>query len=603
MHAFPCRSQVPRVGQLAGWFVPWLICATMLCPAPAQAGPSAPLRVRGKASLAATTRARGDALEVRGTVSDDAGRPLADAIVTLGLKTPSGGAAALPLPDTCTPSPAVERLLGSANRYAITTDSSGAFCVRAKVDASDGVVRLGYEDPDGLYEPTELELPIDRKRHSLVLGFAPEPGFFDLSQPAMTLFVDTRLRRTAPPPAPDRDTAAVPERGAQPSDENILLTLLLEERSGKRHKLGKVRIRAGERAQFDVKSSDLGAPGPGFLVVRFEGSEDIQPAERRVVVTRRARVELSLPEEGRTRSADGTTLAVGVGYSGGAVPRGSVEARVNGRTVGISPVADGAATLRLRVESTRQRVARVSLHYVPDAPWWSAGSPLETTVTTVQPSSWARVLWTLTAGLVVVWLVLAWRRPRRRAPDAPKLPRRPPGRASVEVIEDGDHSPVSGWVGVVLDAHEGTPIAGARVRIFAPAFDAPSVLSETLSGTDGHFELETLQTSRPEGASLRVTARWYSSLEHPLPAEGQVRIHLTSVRRALLDRLVSWAGRRGPTYVRNRPGPTPGEVVDLAVDHQDNAVANWARDVERAAYGPIAPDSETESEIGRREPK
>jgi hypothetical protein len=171
------------------------------------------------------------------------------------------------------------------------------------------------------------------------------------------------------------------------------------------------------------------------------------------------------------------------------------------------------------------------------------------------------------------------------------------------LVADAELPKVRGWVGTVLDAHDGTPIQGARVRVLAPAFDAPSVLREATSDASGRFELEPLQTRRPEGTSLEVTARWHSKLEHALPAEGHVRVHLSSVRRTLLDRLVSWAKRRGPPYSADTPAPTPGAVVDIAQGHRDNVVANWARDVERAAYGPTAPDSETESELDHREPK
>jgi hypothetical protein len=122
-----CRSRATRVGHPLRRFVFFaLACLVILWPGQMLAAPSAPLRVRGKATLAATTRARGDALEVRGSLNDDAGRPLADAIVKLGLQAPSGSSRSLPLPETCTPSPAVRRLLGAANLYAITTDSTGA---------------------------------------------------------------------------------------------------------------------------------------------------------------------------------------------------------------------------------------------------------------------------------------------------------------------------------------------------------------------------------------------------------------------------------------------------------------------------------------------
>jgi hypothetical protein len=154
----------------------------------------------------------------------------------------------------------------------------------------------------------------------------------------------------------------------------------------------------------------------------------------------------------------------------------------------------------------------------------------------------------------------------------------------------------------VLDAHDEQAISGASVEICLPAFDREDVPRRALSDADGKFRLDALQTPRPEGALLRVRARWHATLVHPLPADGQVRVHLTAIRRALLERLVSWAGLRGAPYPAGR-APTPGEVVGIAERHEQPSVAEWAREIERAAYGASAPDRELARDIERREPK
>lgn len=270
-----------------------------------------------------------------------------------------------------------------------------------------------------------------------------------------------------------------------------------------------------------------------------------------------------------------------------------------GRTVGIAPVRDGAANVLVRVESSRRHEVAVTLHYLPDAPWWRPGPPLEARVTTVSPASWTRWAWIALAGLVAGWTVLAWRRPRGRAQQEPAGAPRPPGRAKLELVQRV--APNSGWTGRVLDAHDGQPIERAEVHILGPSFRGSGTQHSTATASDGSFSLPPIPAPWPEGVQLRVTGVFHATLEQPLPPEGDILVHLTTRRRALLDRLGKWVERRGAPYSQ-QVDPTPGEVAAVGERHGDGPVAEWARGIEGAAYGPAPPSAQVEESLIKREP-
>ncbi|HMR09164.1 MAG TPA: hypothetical protein PKA88_25465, partial [Polyangiaceae bacterium] len=48
--------------------------------------------------------------------------------------------------------------------------------------------------------------------------------------------------------------------------------------------------------------------------------------------------------------------------------------------------------------------------------------------------------------------------------------------------------------------------------------------------------------------------------------------------------------------------PTPGHVAEVARDQREPAAGAWAREVERAAFGPAPPDAAEEARIRDAEP-
>ncbi|HEU5075586.1 MAG TPA: hypothetical protein VFU02_15445, partial [Polyangiaceae bacterium] len=247
----------------------------MLATPGARAVRSAPLKVRGSASIIATARASSSSLEVRGSVTDDAGRPLGRARLRMKVLDDAGRGVTLPVADKCPPTLGVELARGFSSipdTYILQTDATGGFCLRVPGALTSGQVELSFEDDDGLFEPARQILEIDAARRTLTLAFSPQPVSLNLGQTNHTLFVDTKLKQ---PPV---------ERSAA---ERIRLELLLADGAGDgpAKRIAHATVQAGSRSQFDVASSALGAPGRATLTVSFGGSETIQPAERSVVVS------------------------------------------------------------------------------------------------------------------------------------------------------------------------------------------------------------------------------------------------------------------------------------------------------------------------------
>ncbi|MEB2312051.1 MAG: hypothetical protein OZ921_20345 [Sorangiineae bacterium] len=552
--------------------------AAVACASAAQA---LPVRVHGTASLEAHAVARAGELELRGALRDDAGRPVEGRLrATLPRR-----AGPPPSARTCGDGRPATPVPVEGDAVVIDLDGAGTFCVRVAGAPETGRVRVAYGG-SAFYEAASAELPIDASRLTLTLRFSPEPTALALDRPVHSIWVEataaTALAEDAPP-------------------ETVALVLAFHGRGGQPTELGRASVRVGERALFEVPSVQLGAAGPGTLTVSSPGTASVQAATRSVTVERTARVTLSLtgkPEPADPR--DGLELRVAVGSALGAVPTGSVEATLDGESVGAARVVAGAARVVAVFDAPSATQARLSLRYLPDAPWWTPGDVLEVTAPLAAPSPWRRAPWVLGAAAVALWLMRGWRRPGRapRARPSPAAASR--GFASLALVERG---PVErGWRGRVLDAHEGTPVAGARVTLEAPGFGGGALLAASESDGEGRFELAPPRAALPDGARMTITARWHGALRRAVPPPGLVLVTLVSRRRALLDGLVEWARRSQRAWAG--PGePTPGALARSARARGNDAVAEWAEQIETAAYGPTPPDESVEAAIEARAPR
>lgn len=538
------------------------------------------LQIRGSTELEARAAIRDGRLELKGALSDDTGRPIGLARVRVRATRERGGPALrLGRPVACGAT-SQRQLHAGGDELLVDTDGSGAFCVA--LPDLDRRAALGVSfDGDRFHEKSATELDVDSSRRSLLLTFSPAPAQLALERDSHPIWIDARVD-------PVEETAS----------EALQLRLLIEEREGGRRELGRASIRAGERAEWVVKSKDLGSAGPATLIAEFAGSDTTQPARRTAAVQRTVRVALSIA--GKVPTADpsgGLELDVAAGSSAGAVDAGAVEMLVGGESVGTAPVRGGAAHVASVFPLPASGTIGVTLRYLPEAPWWLAGDPIVISVPVAPPSPWRRLPWVLAALGIGAWVVRTWWRPARTERAEKERDSLPPGRPSLDVIELGPEQ--SGWRGRVIDAHEGSAIPEAVVVIVLPAFGSDGVAARTTSDDAGRFELPPVQ--RMEGARLQVSSRWHSTLLRDLPPAGHLQVSLVSRRRALLGRLVEWASRMGRPWAV--PGdPTPHHVAKVARDRHAEDVALWAGEVERAAFGPDAPDAEAEDRIREQEP-
>jgi hypothetical protein len=333
-----------------------------------------------------------------------------------------------------------------------------------------------------------------------------------------------------------------------------------------------------------------------------------------MVVERRARVGLEAPQaiDGRlpTVSSD-AEIALHVvakmacasrGCAGS--PTGTVEVRQGngdaGPIVGAAALEKGEArvVVTLTTPGDGGGEAPLRLDYVSDAPWFESNGPLSLTQPLRPPGAWNKIVLALTALAVVGWLGIG-RLPRRADADARE---RASGHIkiadgpAVEVVSPGAAG-ARRWTGRVVDGHEGTPLAEARVFIERPGFDHAEIVAEVATNADGTFALAPVEIQR--GDHLVAEGALHAALRVPVPPFGEIRVALVSRRRALLERLVGWARRKGRPFDA-RPEPTPGHIQRMA--RSGDAVRAWAEAVERAAYSGDAIDARREAEIDRLAP-
>jgi hypothetical protein len=283
----------------------------------------------------------------------------------------------------------------------------------------------------------------------------------------------------------------------------------------------------------------------------------------------------------------------------GPVGEGGVEARIGDVVVGAAPVERGIA--RLTLTFTAQGTdALVRLRYVPSAPWYEPlGEP--TVKVPIRGPGLAAKAPILLAGLAVLAFFLIGRvasKGNKPEPEPAKVDvDAKVGKPRLDVVRPAARGEV-GWRGRVVDAHEGTPVRGARVWVERGTFEGRSVLASVSTDDHGAFVLPEIAGVVGD-EQIAVEAPLHARLVQPLPGAGELSIALVLRRRALLVRLVGWARKRGRPF-DVKPEPTPGHVRRAAAD--DFQTARWADAVERAVFGGEEVDARVEREIERMVP-
>jgi hypothetical protein len=549
-----------------------------------------PIQVRGGARIegAVTSSPTGTLLRVK--VTDEAGAPLPASLVTLEVLGADGKRVLLPRPRTCAgasaPKPAPRH--PTPDTYGVETDEQGESCVSAQALPPATSLRLSFAG-DRLHDATSIDVPFDgatTDRLAPLLRFAPRVDVIDLEQERASVRVEVKI-----------DRASALRRGGAPLPSREGLALSLEDGDGRA--LGSATTGGDGRAVFEVRTTDVGPPGAGELRVRFDGNEELAKVAATTTIARQAEARLVSPPAPDAADPEGTaTLEVAIASNHGAIDGGVVEALIGGASVGAAEVTGGHARVVVDVPATRASSLAVELRYVPASPFWRPGEPIEVDLAIRRPSVVREGLVVLAVLAVAAWIVAGWRRaPKSRAQRDEQGAPPPSGRPEVAVLRPSPSS--KGWSGVVVDAHDGTPVAGATLRIVAPAFQGDGVVAIATTDERGEFALDAPPRA---DARLAVASPAHSSYEQALPPPSVLRVAIVTRRRAVLDRLVRWAKQQGAPF-DSGPEPTPGHVRRAATRTEAHEVATWAQHVEHAAFGAAPVDASVEEQIRSAEPR
>jgi hypothetical protein len=567
--------------------------------------------VRGTTKVQAHASRVSGHVVVSGSVTDDAGRADPAERVMLSFSRSSGDAQGVgqtsvnvsaAVPEACSlqvggsasagPPPALT-LIGP-DRLAIPVDAQGRFCARLVLDADRYVAHLeapASERVDG----ATLEWPIDLRVPPLAivtLAFDPARTILSLDDATTDVVV----------------VASIDEEGVLRGGAGLPVAVSNESGTP----LGEAVTTPSGRALVRVDSFRLGALGPGELRASFAGSATASASRCAIPVERRARVDLSLDDSVRTGAAskvapgspeDGVALKVtavarcaAAGCTG--VPSGAVEARVDDAVVGAATLAQGKATLVVTFAALARPEVAVRLRYLPDAPWLEASDDLVAALPVQGPSPWRRLLLAFASLVTIVWLVLGRLDLRQRAKGTGAKAGKGAGGQVVARVELLAPSPGGGgWTGKVVDAHEDTALGGARIAVERRGFERVEVKAEARTGDDGRFTLAPVDSI--PGDEIVAEGPLHAPIREALPATGDLRVALVLRRRAVLDRMVAWARKRGKPFDA-RPDPTPGHVRRAAGG--DSPVGRWADAVERAAFGGEVVDAQAHAELEKLSP-
>jgi hypothetical protein len=552
-----------------------------------QADAGTRIHVKGSARIVAHAARASGKLVVSGSLTDDEGKAIEGAALSVGLTRTLDGASvafAAAGPEACGDGSGSAALDGP-ERLLVTPGAAGRFCVRLPLPKGAYVAHLESRS-SATVDGARLDLPVDLGLRPLTLRFEPEPQILSL----------------------DDDTTSVDVVGSIEEDGVTIgasgLRVSLADESGAA--VAESIADTSGRVRFVVPSTRLGPAGRGELRASFAGAGDTVPASCSVPVERRARVALSAPDTYAGRADPGSpdegismrivaaTRCTGVRCT--STPTGTVEARVGDAIAGAAVLDHGEARIVMAFSSPGALEVPVRLRYFADAPWFVPEGDLVVVQPLRPPGAWKRVLVAVAGVGIMAWLAIV-RRPRGRrdfrsaASGKPSLPNE---GARIELVQAGTSG---GWRGRVVDAHDAVAIAGARVWIERRGFDRVEVVKRVASDDEGKFVIGPVDVA--PGDVLAVEARLHQVLRGPVPAQGELRIALMLRRRALVDRLVAWARGQGRPFDA-RPDPTPGHVRRAA--GEKFALARWADAVERAAYGGAVVDEQAQAEIDRLSP-
>lgn len=537
------------------------------------------VQVRGLARLDADVESPtvSENSRIRGRLRDELGNPISSAKLLVELQASSASSAALTNLTDCDSHGSTSTPQSAALAH---TDPEGLFCVsvaRPRI-AAGYAIRISYEGDD-TYAPVATVVTLADQRSGLFVDFEGLAHAVSLDVPEFAFAI--ALRPMAPSDL--RESPALP-----------LQLSLISEDSGRREerKLLRAQVVVGIPAPITLTSTQLDRPGMAELLLTFDGSSVYKPFRTEYRIERISTVQLSVTDWPKSAVA-GDRIGITVSAKSGSyvAPPGAVElVGFDGSSSLIPLLPDGTAALSIPTPYVAQRDF-LSIKYEPNAPGWRAQPPIQLSLKLLPQSRLKLVGWFAAAFLIIAWF--AWSRRRAEPGVSAKAPTAAPRPyAHLEMIEAAS-DPHADWVGCVVDAHEGTPIAGALIEVRRPGFDSDDLLFTVTSNAYGQFILRNEQLDGEIPRRLELAAKGYARLGLALPPRGRIKVHLVAVRRAILERLVSWTRDRGQPFDSKRE-PTPDWLAEVARAKGHPEIEAWALAVSRAAFGshaPVSPES------------
>ncbi len=459
------------------------------------------------------------------------------------------------------------------SNQSMVTDEQGHFCLRFGSDVAG--VALSF--PGNLhFDSTTVPVSFERAvpPPSLAIDTSSE-WFIGRRDNTVRVLVDN-----APADAAPRVELRI--LAGQRSDP-LVLTSPVDER----------RDAIGGVADFIIDPTQLPPAGPIELEANLvSGSSDLATAVTSLELV--AVIDLSvsaIPDAVRSRQA--FTLEVLARGDASVVNGGWIEVRDSEKPLAIEPVRDGSAQLTLELAGSREHSAELTIQYVPDVPWYRAGSPLVRDVVVLGPLPWVHLPWAILAIGAGLWVVRTWRRPARAILQSQRT------TSPVPVARiDASSGPSRTWRGTVRDAHTKRPLAQVRVVLHAPTLHAVTPIGEAVTDNEGKFDLPEV-AAVPEGARLLFTSKDHSTLNQPAPGPCVLEVDLVERRRTLLAAFHAWVRSRSLTQLVD---PTPQLAATTARSLSDSSAESWSLRIDEAVYGPVAPDGVAEEQLLRERP-
>lgn len=537
-----------------------------------------PVQIRGASRLDADVSLGPTEAIVRGNLQDELGEPLAAMRLKFASISAQRAAASASSPIQVTP--CQNFALDAAHEQGfVETSSDGRFCARLPRERLSVNVSLQLTfDGSPNYAASSKTIALDDLRASLKLELTPGNPVVDLDRPEFAWVATLQALN------PENLRASPP----LPLELSLVDT---EHASAQARVLQRLQLGLGTPTPVPLETRSLGAPGPATIRLTFDGSALYKPFRTEFELERTASVHLSAVQWPRQVTAGERLLVKLQANSVAAVaPAGFVEVTAFGAAPQLFPLlADGTATVPIS-SPRRPGPGEISIRFQPSRRGWIGTSALRLPIELLAPSKWNAAAWAGLALLVLAWFAWSRRRVDLGFPSPVHHASHKP-HARIELLESTE-SGGAGWSGVIVDAHEGSTIAGAIIELRAPGFERVETLFSTTSDDAGHFSIPVQDSPKPARCRLEIRAPGYARLGIELPVPGRVKVFLVSVRRAVLERFVDWTKRRGHPY-DSRTEPTPDWVAKIAKSKGQHELENWAKSVAIAAFGQQSPvDSE-----------